>query len=125
MDQTEPVWHREVVDASVERTLRDLERIPIVARFYLAGGTALALHLGHRRSVDLDFFLGEDFDVEPVLQHVQQLKGFSLVSKTPRTNPAFGSTHTSRVWTIRQAPQLSTRHSISKLRSAPPGSGRR
>ena len=31
--------------------------IPEVAeRFYLAGGTALALQLGHRRSDDLDFF---------------------------------------------------------------------
>ena len=26
------------------------------ARFYLAGGTALSLQIGHRRSVDLDFF---------------------------------------------------------------------
>ena len=29
---------------------------PIKHRFYLAGGTGLALHLGHRFSVDLDFF---------------------------------------------------------------------
>jgi hypothetical protein len=29
---------------------------PIGASFYLAGGTALALQLGHRRSFDLDFF---------------------------------------------------------------------
>ncbi len=29
-------------------------------RFYLAGGTALALHLGHRISLDLDFFSNED-----------------------------------------------------------------
>lgn len=28
----------------------------IAQRFYLAGGTALSLQLGHRRSVDLDFF---------------------------------------------------------------------
>jgi hypothetical protein len=28
----------------------------ISARFYLAGGTALALQLGHRQSVDLDYF---------------------------------------------------------------------
>jgi hypothetical protein len=27
--------------------------------FYLAGGTAIALHLGHRRSVDLDWFTAE------------------------------------------------------------------
>lgn len=29
---------------------------------YLAGGTALALQLGHRISVDLDFFTGQDFN---------------------------------------------------------------
>ena len=29
---------------------------PITRDFYLAGGTALALHLGHRISVDFDFF---------------------------------------------------------------------
>jgi predicted nucleotidyltransferase component of viral defense system len=29
-------------------------------RFYLAGGTAVALRLGHRRSVDLDFFSETD-----------------------------------------------------------------
>ena len=27
-----------------------------VSEFYLAGGTALALELGHRISIDLDFF---------------------------------------------------------------------
>ena len=28
-------------------------------RYYLAGGTALALQIGHRRSLDLDFFQGD------------------------------------------------------------------
>jgi hypothetical protein len=32
----------------------------LVPNFYLAGGTALALQLGHRRSVDLDFFTEVD-----------------------------------------------------------------
>ena len=30
--------------------------LPFIGQFYLAGGTGLALHLGHRFSVDLDFF---------------------------------------------------------------------
>jgi len=35
--------------------------------WYLAGGTALALHLGHRRSYDLDFFTSEkSFDEKKV-----------------------------------------------------------
>lgn len=32
------------------------------ADFYLAGGTALALWHGHRRSIDFDFFRAEAFD---------------------------------------------------------------
>ena len=85
MTQDEHVWHREVVDAGVERTLAALERIPSLADFYLAGGTGLALHLGHRRSLDLDLFSAEDFDVEAVLQDIQRLDGFALVSKSPGT----------------------------------------
>ena len=34
---------------------------PFRENFYLAGGTALALLIGHRDSVDLDFFSGESF----------------------------------------------------------------
>ncbi|MFA4932751.1 MAG: nucleotidyl transferase AbiEii/AbiGii toxin family protein [Caldisericia bacterium] len=30
--------------------------------FYLAGGTAIALHLGHRRSIDFDLFTDNTFD---------------------------------------------------------------
>lgn len=30
--------------------------------FYLAGGTALALRIGHRKSIDLDYFISKDFD---------------------------------------------------------------
>jgi len=32
--------------------------------FYLAGGTGLALQIGHRDSIDFDFFIEKDFDRE-------------------------------------------------------------
>jgi hypothetical protein len=35
---------------------------PLKSRFYLAGGTALALQKGHRNSIDFDFFTVEPFD---------------------------------------------------------------
>lgn len=41
-------------------TRRNLARVAETAlakQFYLAGGTAVALHLGHRQSFDLDFFV--------------------------------------------------------------------
>jgi len=76
-------WHREVISQAVERTLRDLEQNSALSGFYLAGGTGLALHLGHRRSEDLDFFASQAFEEEPLIQRLQKLSGFSLASKSP------------------------------------------
>ena len=39
-----------------QANLELLSRVPFVAKYYLAGGTALSLHFGHRFSHDLDFF---------------------------------------------------------------------
>lgn len=52
-------WHAEVLGARQEKVLRRIG--PLMSRwhFYLAGGTAIALHLGHRHSVDLDWFTAE------------------------------------------------------------------
>ncbi len=38
--------------------------------FYLAGGTALALHLGHRRSVDFDWFLPNEMGSPEQIQQI-------------------------------------------------------
>ena len=48
--------HWEATPTSVQRVLENLARTTMLEPFYLAGGTALALRLGHRISVDLDFF---------------------------------------------------------------------
>jgi len=48
--------HWEAVSSAMRRLLYDLSELPFMERFYLAGGTALALQFGHRRSLDLDFF---------------------------------------------------------------------
>ena len=44
--------------------LKKLEAEPSLAAFNLAGGTALALYLGHRKSVDLDLFSPQSFDAK-------------------------------------------------------------
>jgi hypothetical protein len=44
------------VTENMRRVLIEFSGTEIGARFYLAGGTALALQIGHRRSLDLDFF---------------------------------------------------------------------
>ena len=51
----------ETVEPGTKRVLDALVRSGIAADFYLAEGTALAIELGHRRSIDLDFFSTGDF----------------------------------------------------------------
>src|SRR5271166_6048121 len=78
-------WHREVITAPSEAALLLLRDASLLDRFYLAGGTGLALQFGHRLSQDLDFFAADLFDEESLLQRLQALKGFSLVAKAPHT----------------------------------------
>lgn len=49
-------FHFEAITPEARRALEFLARQPFIRRFYLGGGTALALQLGHRISYDLDFF---------------------------------------------------------------------
>ena len=48
--------HTQTVAPQTLGLLKQLEAEPRLAAFNLAGGTALALYLGHRVSVDLDLF---------------------------------------------------------------------
>lgn len=56
----------------------------IPASFTLYGGTALALQLGHRQSVDFDFF-GASFDPDQLLQGLRFLSGGEVVQRAADT----------------------------------------
>ena len=49
---------------------------PHLDTFYLAGGTGLALQLGHRRSDDLDFFSDRIFNPDSILARISADKVF-------------------------------------------------
>lgn len=49
-------FHEHAITASCRRGLQYLRPFPFLQDFYLAGGTALALQIGHRISTDLDWF---------------------------------------------------------------------
>jgi len=49
--------------------------------FYLAGGTALALHFGHRTSKDLDFYTEKHFDSLKLLKEFQKVFKNDLVKR--------------------------------------------
>ena len=51
-----------VTPKEIFKLLERLMQDPVLENFNLAGGTAIALHLGHRRSIDLDLFSTKDFN---------------------------------------------------------------
>ena len=53
--------------------------------FTLYGGTALALRLGHRTSVDFDFFSNTSFDPDRLAEQIPYLKGAERVQLSPNT----------------------------------------
>lgn len=53
--------------------------------FTLYGGTALALRLGHRASIDFDFFSNQPFDPDELAAALPYLKGTEQVQVAPNT----------------------------------------
>jgi len=45
---------------------------------YLAGGTACALQLGHRISIDLDFFTSKEFEVKELIRALKRISKFEV-----------------------------------------------
>ncbi len=65
------------------RLWRELDTTP--DHFTLYGGTALALRLGHRSSVDFDFFTNRSFDPEELAALIPYLRGTERVQVAPNT----------------------------------------
>ncbi len=65
-------WHYEILPRQTKKALDFLsrEKWPGKSKWYLAGGTALALIAGNRKSIDLDFFTqAVNFDNEELLKN--------------------------------------------------------
>jgi hypothetical protein len=58
---------------------KQTELLPFIAQykrsFYLVGGTAIALHIGHRRSIDFDLFTPARLNQARILQKFSLVKG--------------------------------------------------
>lgn len=67
------VMHLNCLPSDVRGLLKDLSGIVHAHDFILAGDTALALQLGHRLSVDLDFFTARPFSTEGIFSELRRL----------------------------------------------------
>ncbi|MQA13767.1 MAG: hypothetical protein GEV09_06205 [Pseudonocardiaceae bacterium] len=80
---TLPGWLRAVLPAGTAQTWAAIRAV-VPDAAYLVGGTAIAVHLQHRVSRDLDFFLSEAADLTAI-RHQLEAIGRLAVTCTART----------------------------------------
>jgi predicted nucleotidyltransferase component of viral defense system len=85
------MFYPNVLNTYQQFLLKELN-FPQSTSFYLAGGTALALQIGHRTSIDFDFYSASPFDslellsalktqIPEITVHSQEEKTLRIVSK--------------------------------------------
>jgi len=65
--------------------LAKIAKSELAKEFYLAGGTALAIQLGHRQSIDLDWFSAKDFSGIKLKKLLSELGNFELMAEDKGT----------------------------------------
>jgi hypothetical protein len=66
----------EAIPKRTQRNLALLAKAGVLQPFYLAGGTAAALYLGHRLSIDLDFFGPDPLAADDLTARLADLGSF-------------------------------------------------
>ncbi len=77
--------HAETLYPDTRHALETLAKEKMVDGLYLAGGTATALRLGHRKSIDLDWFSSKPFSVDELLQKLIRVAPFDVAIKETKT----------------------------------------
>ena len=92
------IVHESVLTATQTRVLRAVGPLARRAGFYLAGGTALALRFGHRRSEDFDWFvpalprpdaLLSDLQAQGLLLQDTQIEAGTVIGRIEGVNISF------------------------------------
>lgn len=63
--------HYQTISPQMKQLLHELMELPTLQEFHLVGGTALALMLGHRHSVDIDLFNVNSFETKAIEAELQ------------------------------------------------------
>jgi len=66
------------LSGNTKKALALLGKSHILDEAYLAGGTACALQLGHRISIDLDFFITKEFDTKRFINLLKKIGKFDV-----------------------------------------------
>ncbi len=77
--------HPKVLSARAWKIVKDLEKTGLLVGWTLAGGTGLALQLGHRYSEDLDLYHPEDFDADQLLNELSRIGAVQIQERGSST----------------------------------------
>ena len=104
--------HDTVLNETIQRNIQILSQAPFIKSFYLAGGTGCALHLGHRISLDLDFFSKAEFSPLDI-QRILKKKGDFITDYSDKETLT-GRFNTSKISLFHYDYPLMRRHHIYK-----------
>ena len=77
--------HLNILPGNQLQLLEILSNQPFITDFYLAGGTGLALNIGHRKSLDFDFFIPGDFDTSVIINKLTQIGTYQRENEEKNT----------------------------------------
>lgn len=72
--------HLSTVESTTLELLKKLQQLPVLCNTRLVGGTALALQLGHRKSVDFDFFGQINVDSQDLKEALRTLGTLTILN---------------------------------------------
>ena len=72
----------DTLDPPTRVLFKQLGQEKFASAFVLAGGSSLALYLGHRISLDLDFFSQQEYSMPELHARLQKLGRLSIASQS-------------------------------------------
>ncbi|MCK9451395.1 MAG: nucleotidyl transferase AbiEii/AbiGii toxin family protein [Bacteroidales bacterium] len=78
--------HLSTIDTSTLELLKVLMKQPAFSGLRLAGGTALALQIGHRKSIDIDLFGTIDFDSLNIQELFAEFNAVKTIKRSKNIN---------------------------------------
>ena len=74
-----------IISPKTFQLIQELQSMACLIDFYLVGGTALALQLGHRNSIDIDLFTQKDFDDTALIEDISNEYNFKEIFRRKNT----------------------------------------
>ena len=85
-----------IVKPAIFQLIQQLQALPELKEFYLVGGTALALQLNHRNSIDIDLFSMNEFQNDTIIDYIKS-RQFDFDVKFNFKNTIIGFINTIKV----------------------------